>query len=354
MSRILVAAALLALVTSPAAAQATREGGGRAASGGSAPAHRTTVASRLTGAITLDGRLDEPSWALASLADSFTQSMPDAGQAATQRSEARVLFDAGALYVGMRLHDDHPDSVAATLGRRDFAGYSDWAHVIIDSYNDKRTAFRFAVNPAGVKRDGYITGDQEFNEDLGWDAVWDAAVQSDSSGWTVEFRIPLSQLRFSAGAEAEWGVQFARDLARRSERSTWTLTTPALAGFVSRFGTLRGVRPPANLRRLEAMPFTATEMVHRPDIAGDPFFRQNTVSPRLGLDFRVGITSDLTLTGTVAPDFGQVEADPSIVNLSGVENSFAERRPFFTEGSDAFLQILNGQYWVLQGPDQLF
>ncbi len=345
---------VLALCSAPRiAAQGRSESAGRPTSGGAPSTARITTAARAAHTIVVDGRLDDEAWQQAERARDFVQALPDGGAAATQPSEARVLFDAAALYVGMRLDDAAPDSIVAPLGRRDLVGYSDWAHVILDSYNDKRTAFRFAVNPAGVKRDGYITGDQEFNEDLGWDAVWDAAVSRDSLGWTAEFRIPLSQLRFSAGEGAEWGIQFARDLARRSERSSWSPSMPDLGGFVSRFGTLRGVQPPARLRRVEAMPFSAVELTHAAVRPGDPFFRQDATAPRLGIDFKLGVTSDLTLTGTLSPDFGQVEADPSIVNLSGVENFFAERRPFFTEGSDIFLQPISAQGWV-SGQDQLF
>ena len=350
-----VALAVAALWPCELNAQARRESGPRPTAGGAAAAHRVTTAARAEGAIVLDGRLDDAAWARAERADAFVQSVPEPGRPASQPTEARVLFDATAVYVGMRLHDTHPDSIAATLGRRDFTGYSDWAHVILDSYNDRRTAFRFAVNPAGVKRDGYISGDQENQEDLGWDAVWDAEVSRDSAGWTAEFRIPLSQLRFSGGGSAgtEWGVQFARDLARRNERSTWTLATPDLGGFVSRFGTLRGLRTPDRLRRLEAMPYSAAEVTHAPLPAGNPFVRQDAMRTRVGVDLKYGVTSDLTLTGTIAPDFGQVEADPSVVNLSGVENFFPERRPFFTEGSDLFAANLNAQNWV-SGNDQLF
>ncbi len=343
----------LAATAHDADAQSRREGGARRSGGGAAATARVTTATRTTAPITVDGRFNEAAWIAAERAEEFVQSVPEPGRPATQRTDARVLFDASAIYVALRLHDTAPDSIVAPLGRRDLTGYSDWAHVILDSYHDRRTAFRFAVNPAGVKRDGYISGDQEQTEDLGWDAVWDAAVTRDSAGWSAEFRIPLSQLRFAADEAPEWGVQFARDLARRSERSTWSLSTPELAGFVSRFGTLRGLRPPSGLRRFEAMPFTAAEMTHRPAQAGNPFFRQDAVTPRVGLDFKLGVTSDLTLTGTFAPDFGQVEADPSIVNLSGVENFFAERRPFFTEGSDLFLQSIAIQSWV-SGNDQLF
>jgi hypothetical protein len=346
---------LPALTPGAAAAQPLLRRAGNEARPRPPEARRVMRTQRTTRAITIDGTIAPGEWDAAAPDGDFTQSAPEPGAPASQRSEARVLFDDQALFVAMRLYDSAPDSIVAPLARRDFAGYTDWAHVIIDSYNDRRTAFRFGVNPAGVKRDGYISGDQEFTEDLGWDAVWDAAVGRDSLGWTAEFRIPLSQLRFGSTAHggAEWGIQFARDIARRSERSHWALVTPQLGGFVSRFGTLRGIRPPARLRRLELTPFTLGTVTHAPALAGDPFFRQDRIAPSAGLDLKAGLTSDLTLTATVLPDFGQVEADPALVNLSGIENFLAERRPFFTEGSDLFVQSISAQDWIA-GDDQLF
>ncbi len=311
------------------------------------------VARRTESPIVVDGRLDEAEWRSASVVSGFVQAAPEPGRPASQRSAAQILFDEQSIYVALRLDDASPDSIVAPLARRDFTGYSDWAHVIIDSYQDRRTAFRFALNPAGVKRDGYITGDSENTEDLGWDAVWDGATRRDSTGWTAEFRIPLSQLRFDASrGDATWGIQFGRDIARRAERSHWTLITPAQGGYVSRFGTVSGLQP-SRLRRLELMPFTLGAVTREPARLGDPFFRQDRVSRSAGLDLRVGVTSDLTLTASLLPDFGQVEADPALVNLSGVEVAFAERRPFFVEGGDLFQQNIAAQEWVV-GRDQLF
>jgi hypothetical protein len=188
-------------------------------------------------------------------------SAPDAlsGDAAT---EARRLVDDAALYVALRLFDSAPDSIVAPLARRDADLYSDWAEVLIDGYLDHRTAFRFIVNPAGVQRDGVIAGDDQFSEDPGWDAVWSSATTRDSAGWTVEMRIPLSQLRFSVSAEGRtrWGLQIGRFLARRNERSYWSPIVPTVAGFVSQFGTLEGVAIPHAVRRAELMPYLSTKV----------------------------------------------------------------------------------------------
>lgn len=317
----------------------------------------TVTALRASAALGIDGRLDEAAWGSASAASQFTQQSPEFGRPASQRTEARVLVDGDAVYVAMRLHDSAPDSIVATLARRDYAGYSDWAHVIIDSFHDRRTAFRFAVNPAGVKRDGFISGDQEWSEDFGWDAVWDVATRRDSAGWTAEFRIPLSQLRFAgrnaADGGAVWGIEFGRDVARRGERSYWAPIPPDAGTYVSNFGTLTGVPVHEAKRRLEVAPYVVARARRSSEDVGALLPSADTHDASAGADFKIGLTSDLTLTGTINPDFGQVEADPSQVNLSGAEILFMERRPFFIEGLDLFQYNLSWGDWIF-GEEQLF
>lgn len=307
------------------------------------PAQDTTV-TRVVSAVrvpageapTLDGRLDDAIWATAPAATEFVQRGPDPGKPATQRTEARVLYDNSAIYVGIRMYDTQPDSIAAQLTRRDVSsGYSDWVHVGIDSRHDRRTAFRFAVNPRGVKQDVFHFDDT--NEDRSWDAVWDVATATDSLGWTAEFRIPLSQLRFSPGAGPQtWGINFARDIARRGETSFWAPTLPSVNGMVSRFGELRGLSGLSSPRRLELQPYSLARLSRAPGDEGNPFYRQNDPGASVGADLKYGITSDFTLTATVNPDFGQVEADPAQVNLSAFEAFYREQRPFFVEGVDIF------------------
>lgn len=330
-------ASLLAIVATSAASQTTALVITR-------PATARTHLVRAVRAMTqpdIDGRLHDTVWATAAVATGFTQQRPQSGRPASEATEVRLLVDGDAVYVAMWLADSAPDSIVSTLARRDYVGHADWAHVIIDSFNDRRTAFRFAVNPAGVKRDGFISGDTEWSEDYGWDAVWDVATRRDSTGWTAEFRIPLSQLRFagrsSAAEGAAWGIQFARDIARRGERSYWA-PIPADAGtFVSNFGTLTSVPVHEAKRRLEITPYGVAR----------------TNGSSAGADFKVGLTSDITLTGTVNPDFGQVEADPSQVNLTGAETIFSERRAFFIEGLDLFQYELSSGDWIF-GQEQLF
>jgi hypothetical protein len=284
----------------------------------------------------IDGRLDDEVWGRAASGGDFVQQYPDAGAAATQRTEVRIAYDDGAVYVAVRAWDTGADSIAGQLGRRDATGlFSDWIHVVLDSYHDRRTAYRFGVNPRGVKRDVFHFDDGA--EDAGWDAVWDVATTIDGDGWTAEFRIPFSQLRYRAveGSQS-WGLNVLRDIARREERSWWSPMLPGEPGFSSRLGTLHGLEALRAPRRLEVLPYTVASLTRAPGDAGNPFHSGNDGSGSAGADLRYGLSSDLTLTGTINPDFGQVEADPSQVNLSAFETFLSERRPFFVEGADIF------------------
>jgi hypothetical protein len=287
--------------------------------------------------VIIDGKLDEAAWAKAPVHNQFTQSYPNVGRPDTT-TRVSVLYDDDAIYVGVQALDAHPDSIVAQLARRDATGiYSDYIHVIIDSYHDRRTAFRFTVNPRGVQRDVYTSNDNQ--EDGNWDAVWDVSTQIDSAGWTAEYRIPLSQLRYGSaapGAERVWGFQIMRDVARRAERLSFNPWTPDGSGFVSRFGDLRGLVDLATPGRLEVLPYVSAKVTRQPGDPSDPFFHKTDTKPNLGGDVRYGLPGGLTLTGTINPDFGQVEVDPAVVNLSAFETFFPEKRPFFLEGADVF------------------
>ncbi|HKJ91694.1 MAG TPA: DUF5916 domain-containing protein, partial [Longimicrobiales bacterium] len=297
----------------------------------------TLTAVRLDDAtVHVDGHLDDAAWRQAQPVTGFTQTKPNPGQRATQRTAVRVLYTNDAIYVGARMYDTHPDSIVAQLGRRDDDVYSDWFYVAIDSYNDKRTAFTFGLNPRGVKVDLLLHDDTQ--EDGSWDAVWDGAAAMDSLGWTAEFRIPLSQLRFSKGNGngQVWGIDFMRQIARRNEQSFWAPVPADNSAMVSRFGQLLGIHALQPPRHLEIMPYTVASATTAPSDPGNPFYKRVDPFGSAGADIKAGITSDLTLTATLNPDFGQVEADPSVVNLSAFETFFPEKRPFFVEGSDIF------------------
>ncbi|HEX8390914.1 MAG TPA: DUF5916 domain-containing protein, partial [Longimicrobium sp.] len=303
-------------------------------------AHRVAAGEQ---APVIDGRLDDAVWAAAPVAGDFTQQRPNTGQPASQRTEARVAYDAEAVYVAIRAFDTAPDSITSQLGRRDATGLiSDWVHVVFDSYHDKRTGFRFAVTPRGVKRDVFHYDDGP--EDGTWDAVWTVETRQDSAGWTAEFRIPFSQLRFRSGTESQaWGFNVIRDLARKEERSYWSPMPPNQSGFASRFGTLTGMSGLTSPRRLEVLPYTVARVTRDGRVSNsDPFRSPTDPSFSAGADVKYGVTSNLTLTATFNPDFGQVEADPSQVNLTAFEQFFSERRPFFVEGVDVFQFGLGG------------
>lgn len=299
---------------------------------------RTAIAIRTHEQIRIDGALDEPDWQSAPVTARFTQSYPDPGAEPQQRTEVRVLYDNVSLYVGIRAFDSHPDSIAQPLARRDSHGiYSDWLAFSIDSYHDRRTSFGFAVNPRGVQKDEVISNDNV--EDLNWDGVWQVATAIDSLGWTAEFRIPLSQLRLGPvknGIARVWGFQVSRDIARYHERDTWSPYTSQSPGYVSSFGDLTGLRDIPVPARLDLLPYVSTKVTRAPGTAANPLFRRNDPSPSVGGDLNYGLPNGLTLTATVNPDFGQVEVDPAVVNLTAFETFFPEKRPFFLAGSDVF------------------
>ena len=298
-------------------------------------AARSLQAQRLQGhPPSIDGDLSDPAWSQAPVAADFVQMVPDPGAPASERTEARILYDDEAVYVAIRAWDSAPDSIVGQLTRRGEASYSDQVWVMIDSFHDRRTAFRFAVNPAGVKADTYYYDD--VRQDPGWEAVWDVATRVDSLGWAAEFRIPLSQLRFSGASQQSWGINFGRDIARRNETVTWAPLNPGEQAVVSRGGTLEGIRDLSPGSRIELMPYTAAQVARAPGDPANPYWSASDGTMRVGADLRVGVTNDLTLDLTVNPDFGQVEADPAQVNLSAFETFFPERRPFFQEGAGIF------------------
>ena len=301
------------------------------------PSAPTIVATPLPGtatAIQIDGELSEAIWAKVPAVTGFVQRDPKEGAPATFDTDVRVAFDATALYIAVDAHDPDPAKVVGILTRRDEGSPSDWVRILIDSYRDRRTAYEFAVNAAGVKQDKYWFNDG--NNDGGWDAVWDVAVSRHAKGWRAEFRIPFSQLRFDPGAAQAFGFAVMRESPRINEATTWPLVARSRSGFVSQFGELTGLSFSRAPRRLELMPYAVGQIATAPVAAGDPLRSGTDPSASIGLDMKYAMAPGLTLTATINPDFGQVEADPAVVNLSGFETFFAERRPFFVEGSGNF------------------
>lgn len=298
------------------------------------PVPATVPAARASSGLTIDGRLHDSAWSGAQPAASLTQRVPQEGAAPSQRTEIRVLYDDDALYIGVRLYDSAPDSVRALLARRDRAVSADRFLVFLDPYHDGRSGFYFGVNAAGTQYDGTLYNDEW--ADSTWDGVWDGRAARDTLGWTAELRIPYSQLRFQRREAYRWGVNFKREVARRKEEDYLVFRPTNSSGFVSRFVDLVGlerVSPPA---RLEVMPYVTAKAEFLDHAAGDPFNRGARARPGAGVDAKLGIGSNLTLDATINPDFGQVEVDPAVVNLTDVETFFPEQRPFFIEGANIF------------------
>jgi hypothetical protein len=284
-------------------------------------------------AVRINGTLSDAVWEGATPVADFVQREPNEGAAPSQRTEFRVAYDASTVYVKVRAFDTEPEKIVGYLTRRDADSPSDWIRVMIDSYHDRRTAYEFAVNPAGVKQDGYWFNDS--NRDDSWDAVWDVSVSRDAQGWAAEFRIPFSQLRFAPGDSKTLGFAVARRIGRLNETSTWPLLSRGANGYVSSFGELGGVSVARAPKRLELVPYTVANLTTE-RTGGNPLLKSSAPSAAVGLDFKYALTPGLTLTSTINPDFGQVEADPAVVNLSAFETFFSERRPFFVEGSGNF------------------
>jgi len=286
--------------------------------------------------VKLDGLLNEDVWLMAPKATQFTQRAPNDGSSATEKTEIRLLYTDNHIYVGIMAFDSAPDSIQAPLFRRDGNEASDWVYISFDSYNDKRTAFTFGVNPKGVQKDVLLFDDT--NEDVLWDAVWEAKTNVTTEGWSAEMKIPLSQLRFSSKDKVQsWGVNFQRRLARNGEVSFWSPTSQNENGVVSNFGRLNGIENLKEPRRLEIAPYVSADLTRVPTSrTSNPYVSRNELGENVGGDIKYGLTTDLTLTATINPDFGQVEADPAVINLSANENFFSERRPFFLEGNDIF------------------
>ena len=293
-------------------------------------------AVRAASAPVLDGRGDDAVWEQAPEITAFRQFEPNEDGNPTYETSAKVAFDNRNLYVLLHARDPHPDSIVAQLTRRDQGSPSDWLMVLIDSYNDHRTGFEFHVNAAGVKRDVSIVNDGD--EDMSWDGVWDVATAIVSDGWTAEFRIPLSQLRFPPNGSPTFGMMFVRDIGRSKERISWPALRKSKGGVVSQFAEVSGFAGLTSPRRLELTPYTVIKTVPQHQIDGDGsttgYDRANLST--IGADIKYGVSSNFTLDATINPDFGQVEADPSNLNLSAFETFYSERRPFFMEGAGLF------------------
>jgi uncharacterized protein DUF5916/cellulose/xylan binding protein with CBM9 domain len=309
------------------------------------PQKRVTAVRVPSGAIHVDGHLNDVAWSGIPAISDFVQKDPIEGATPTDQLEIRIAYDDDALYVATRVTSKDPAKIQAPMSRRDNIHQAEHIWISLDTYRDRRTAYSFAVTASGVRGDWYHPADNEFDIDLSFDPVWQAAASTDSTGWTSEMRIPFSQLRFNAAAEQEWGLNFDFWSPSRNEDVFWIPVPKKESGWSSWMGTLTGIRGIKPTRRVEVMPYVASNSTVNDDRhPRNPFDNGRNVDARVGADLKMGVGPNLTLEGTVNPDFGQVEADPAEVNLSAFETFFSEKRPFFIEGSQ-ILQANGANYF---------
>ncbi|MHB1097116.1 MAG: DUF5916 domain-containing protein [Gemmatimonadaceae bacterium] len=322
-----------------AGALGAQAGVGPAAEGGASP---NAVAVRRATPVIIDGRLDDASWRAATPITTLRQRQPVEGAAAALATEIRILYDDRALYIGARLSDPQGRAgVRAPRARRDqlldgngnngaFNSLtSDKLVIELDPFHNHIDQALFEINPAGVRGEA-------FNGDDSWDPVWDAATRVDDGGWTAEIRIPYSQLRFSRDSAQTWGMQLWRYVDRLNERDMWSFRQLNEASGPAFYGHLEGITVGPQPKKLEVMPYTVTRGVFKPSVAGDPYHSGSNRQASIGGDLKYLLTTNLTLDATINPDFGQVEVDPSVLNLSASETYYDEKRPFFVAGSSAF------------------
>ena len=318
-----------------AAADSTKRVGTPSTPASSNPTHGTAApsaqAARLNGTVSVDGRLDEAVWQSVQAITQLVQFRPTEGAPPSERTDVRIAYDDEAIYVAARMFDSQPDKIVGRLARRDEDTGSDLILIQFDPYHNHNGDASFSLNPAGTRWDGG-------NGDVSWDPVWEGKAQVDSLGWTAEMRIPFSQLRFRPGSNEPWGFQIERYIQRLNETAVFSFWQSNESGGPSRWGHIAGIASPSKVPgRIELLPYIVTQReVHGDVDANNPFLSSTEDLVRVGGDLKYQVTSTLTLSATINPDFGQAEVDPAVVNLSAFETFFDEKREFFIEGRDKF------------------
>ncbi|MFL5347771.1 MAG: DUF5916 domain-containing protein [Hyalangium sp.] len=320
----------LAMLLCAMTAHAALEGPGR---------NQFIQAAPTRGDIHIDGKLDEEAWSQAPVFDAFVQRFPTAGAAPSEHTELRILYDSDYVYFGIVSRDSKPELIDRRLGRRDSSLTTDMVQLIIDSTHDHRTAYSFSLSAGGVQGDGLFYDDRNYTSD--WDGVWDGATSSLPDGWVAEFAIPLALLRFPDAEVQTWGFSVRRQIARLNEEIESVDNPRTSNANVSRLGHLTGMKGLQSRRAVQVVPYLATRGVLRPQHSDAALPQPRLMDPTLdvGLDLKAALTSDLALNATINPDFGQVEADQLILNLSTFEAFFPEKRPFFTQGLELFQSV---------------
>ncbi len=312
---------------------------------------KTYFATRTSDLLKIDGEIDDNAWENVNWESDFIQFEPKEGDQPSEQTQFKLIYDNDNIYIAIKAMEKDPALIDKRLSRRD-EWQGDMIGVHFDSYNDKRTGFVFVVSAAGVKNDGIMNDDNDVFDDS-YDPIWYVKTKVKHDGWTAEFKIPFSQLRFNKNSEQVWGFEVIRSIFRKEEFSMWSPASKKNKGFVNQYGTLKGIKDIKPKKQIEIAPFAVTKLEKYEKETGNPFADGSDSSIDGGVDGKIGVTNDLILDFTVNPDFGQVEADPSEVNLSEFETYFAEKRPFFVEGKS----ITNFQLTMGDSPwsfDNLF
>jgi hypothetical protein len=280
--------------------------------------------------VEIDGKLDELAWQKAWIETNFVQNYPDEGKLPSERTELRVLYDEDAIYIGIRCYDSQPQKIVSRLTRRDRDIDADKVTVDISSKNDHSSSYTFQVNAANVQVDGTRFNDTEASSD--WDGVWYSATSRDGKGWTAELAIPFAALRYS-GESTSFGFQVRRYIERREEIDEWSYVPRDAKGEVSYYGSLEGLTGVRPGRLVQIIPYDSRNVTLRSQQGA---LSGSRIGDRAGADLKLGLSSGLALDATVNPDFGTVEVDQVVLNLSRFETFFPEKRPFFLEGADLF------------------
>ena len=294
---------------------------------------KTITAYKLDKPLSVDGILDEPLYSKNPI-DDFTQKEPTEGLPTTEKTLVWISYDESNIYFSGKFYDSHPDSIDQSLMRRDNIVNSDWLWIYIDPYNDDRSGYYFSVNPGGSICDGTLYNDGWMDES--WDGIWKAETNVDDEGWTLEVRIPFSQLRFTESDEMVWGINLNRDIKRKHEMSFYVMVPNSESGFVSKFADLKGLNGVVSKQRFELLPYIVQKAQYLANKEDDPFYKSNQYKTTVGGDIKLSLGTNLNIDATINPDFGQVEVDPAMVNLTAFENYYDEKRPFFIEGKSVF------------------
>lgn len=290
---------------------------------------KTIEAQKVTESPRIDGVLDDPVWENAILAGDFIQYEPYNGKSPTEPTYVRIVYDNHAIYVGAFMKAGDPNSIIRDLSERDAFddANADLFTVIINTFNDGVNAVEFMVSAAGVQSDGKHTGN---NGDSNWDAVWESAVNITEDGWVAEMKIPYSALRFSNQDNQTWGIHFFRHIRHNREWSSWNYVDNHVEGFINQMGEISGIKDINPPLRLSVTPYISGYMQN--EAAGNNWERDFNA----GMDLKWGINQSFTLDMILIPDFGQVQSDEQVLNLSPYEVKYNEKRSFFTEGTELF------------------